>query len=247
MSANTGVVTHGGATHEVQQYYDSVIVQLPSTGHTKTTKYCFLSRVDPWDDPTTEPDEENSPPTPSLSNENLKNNYNNKFYNNGVFSQILASDLSAFGGDNGSGISFSFLPSKNDISSSIFQTISNLNNDYNLNSSNQTTDVFKQLRILNSQFNFLSEREVQTYLLQDYPDNLVDDYPFSSLKVSFNIPLSSDYSFIIDDLFQFENDVYNQVYLDLDSLTKIFNKHIPSAPSPQSRGPVVETNDGEVK
>ena len=25
MSANTGIVTHGGATHEVGQYYDSVI------------------------------------------------------------------------------------------------------------------------------------------------------------------------------------------------------------------------------
>jgi hypothetical protein len=39
MSANTGVVTHGGATHEVQQYYDSVIVELPGTNVTKTTKY----------------------------------------------------------------------------------------------------------------------------------------------------------------------------------------------------------------
>lgn len=89
MSANTGVVTHGGATHEVNQYYDSVIVQLPGTGHTKTTKYCFLSRVDPWDDPNTEPNEENTPPTPSLSPENIKNVYKNMFVIKRVYPQDM--------------------------------------------------------------------------------------------------------------------------------------------------------------
>jgi hypothetical protein len=83
MSANTGVVTYGGFTHEVNQYYDSVVVQLPGTGHTKTTKYCFLSRVDPW------PNEE-APPTPALTQQNIKTVYNNMF----VIKRVYPSDMS---------------------------------------------------------------------------------------------------------------------------------------------------------
>jgi len=89
MSANTGVVTHGGATHEVQQYYDSVIVQLPDTNVTKTTKYCFLSRVDPWDDPNTEANEENFPPTPSLSQKSINDVFKNMFVIKRVYPQDM--------------------------------------------------------------------------------------------------------------------------------------------------------------
>lgn len=96
MSANTGVVTHGGATHEVSQYYDSVIVQLPGTGHTKTTKYCFLAKVDPWDDPNTPTDEEQAPPTPSLSQQNLKNVYKNMFVIKRVYPQDMRPMIDRF-------------------------------------------------------------------------------------------------------------------------------------------------------
>jgi len=89
MSANTGVVTHGGATHEVQQYYDSVIVQLPNTNVTKTTKYCFLARVDSWDDPNTEPNEENSPPAPSLSQKSINDIFKNMFVIKRVYPQDM--------------------------------------------------------------------------------------------------------------------------------------------------------------
>lgn len=89
MSANTGIVTHGGATHEVNQYYDSVTVQLPGTGHTKTTKYCFLSRVDPWDDPNTPVDEEYAPPAVVLSQQNIKNVYKNMFIIKRVYPQDM--------------------------------------------------------------------------------------------------------------------------------------------------------------
>jgi hypothetical protein len=82
MSANTGLVTHGGATHEVNQYYNSVIVQLPGTGHTQTTKYCFLSRVDPW------PDEQN-PPAVELTQQNIKNVYKNMFIIKRVYPQDM--------------------------------------------------------------------------------------------------------------------------------------------------------------
>jgi len=158
----------------------------------------------------------------------IQDAFNNRFYNNGFFIETLASDASSFIGNNGNGIGFSFLASKNDISSSIFATLSKVNNDYFLSSSNQESSVFKQLRILNSQFNFLSEREVQSYLLSDYPDNLADEYPFSSIKISFNIPLDSNYSYSTDDIFKFENDIHNQVYLNLES-TELQNKKILSS------------------
>lgn len=91
MSANTGVVTHGGATHEVQQYYDSVVVQLPGSDITKTTKYCFLSRVDPWtDDPATaNVESESNPPAVILSQQNIKNVYKNMFVIKRVYPQDM--------------------------------------------------------------------------------------------------------------------------------------------------------------
>lgn len=90
MSANTGVVTYGGLTHEVQQYYDSVTVQLPGTNYTKTTKYAFLARVDPWDDPATPQDEEKTPPAPALTQSNLKQVYKNMF----VLKRVYPNDMS---------------------------------------------------------------------------------------------------------------------------------------------------------
>jgi hypothetical protein len=147
----------------------------------------------------------------------------NKFYSNGSFVDTLVSSVSNFTGNNGSGISFSFLGSKNTIAESIFQTVSDLNNSYNIGTSNSSNAIFKQLRILKSQFNFLSKQEVQTYLLEDFPDKLAEEYPFVSLKVSFNIPLDVSYSYSIDDIFQFNNDIYNQIYLPLEQ-TELQNK-----------------------
>jgi hypothetical protein len=90
MSANTGVVAYGGLTHQVQQYYDSVTVQSPGTGRTKTTKYAFLARVDSWDDPNTPQDEEKTPPNPELTPENLKRVFNNMF----VIKRVYPEDMS---------------------------------------------------------------------------------------------------------------------------------------------------------
>ena len=147
-----------------------------------------------------------------------------KFYQNDIFIETAANDLNSFNGSNNNGISFSFLSSKDSISSSIFQTLSQINNDYISNSTDQSSDIFKQLRILNSQFNFTSSREIQTYLLPDYPDVLVGEYPFCALKISFNIGLDSSYTYSIDDLFKFENDICNQIYLNLESTELQNNK-----------------------
>lgn len=88
-TANNGVVTHGGATHEVNQYYDSVVVTLPGSDLTRTTKYCFLARVDPWDDPTTVTNEELTPPLVTLDQKNIKNVYKNMFIIKRVFPQDM--------------------------------------------------------------------------------------------------------------------------------------------------------------
>lgn len=155
----------------------------------------------------------------------IKTAIQNKFYLDGSFVDTLIDDVSSFAGDNGSGISFSLLTSKNAIASSILNAISTLNNHYNKASSNTSDAVFKQLRLFKSQFNFLSQQEVQTYLLEDFPEKTNDEYPFSSLRVSFNIPLNSSYSYSIDDICQFNNDIYNQIYLPLES-TELQNKKI---------------------
>lgn len=150
------------------------------------------------------------------------------FYQNDAFVETVVAKASALSGNNGAGISFAFLNSKNSIASSIFQTLAGLNSSYSNPSLSKDSPIFKQLRILNSQFNFSSEREVQTFLLNDYPDNPPEEYPFVSLRVSFNVLLGDSYSYSIDDLFQFENDIRNHVYLSLES-TELQNKNILSS------------------
>lgn len=150
------------------------------------------------------------------------------FYRDSSFIETSAQDAALVFGNNGSGISFSFLNSKSNIASSIFNTLADLNTSYSNPSLSKESPVFKQLRILNSQFNFSSEREVQTFLLNDYPDNPPEEYPFVCLNISFNVQLGGSYSYSIDDLFKFENDIYNQVYLDLEP-TELQNKKFLSS------------------
>jgi len=89
MSAYKGKVTSGGLTHEVNQYYYSTIVEVPGENRTQTTKYCFLARVDPWDDPVTPENEELDPPEPELTEQYLKNVYKNIFVIKRVFPEDM--------------------------------------------------------------------------------------------------------------------------------------------------------------
>jgi hypothetical protein len=89
MSAYKGKVTSGGLTHQVSQYYYSTIVEVPGENRTQTTKYCFLARVDPWDNPNTPENEELTPPEPQLTEQYLKDVFKNMFVIKRVFPEDM--------------------------------------------------------------------------------------------------------------------------------------------------------------
>lgn len=156
--------------------------------------------------------------------------FQNKFYSNNEFIETSVSNLSDLAGSNSSGsVSFSVLSGKDQIANSIFQSIQNIENAYlNIQPIDQNSSVFKQLRFLRAQFNFSSQREVQAYLLPDFPEYFSSDYPFLALKISLNDNLSlAGYIHSIDDLITLSDDIYNQIYYDLES-TELQNKKILS-------------------
>ena len=155
--------------------------------------------------------------------------FQNKFYSNSEFIETSITNLSDLNGSSTQGVSFSVLSGKDRIADSIFQSIQNIENAYtNIQPSAQNDSVFKQLRLLRAQFNFSSQREVLAYLLPDFPEYFATDYPFLALKISLNVDLSP-YGYIhsIDDLITLSDDIYNQIYYDLES-TEIQNKKIIS-------------------
>jgi len=82
MSANTGIVTYGGYSNEVSQYYYSAIAQNPATLQPENTRYCFISKVDPWPN-------ESAPPIPSLSEQNIKTVFKNMI----AIKRVLPADM----------------------------------------------------------------------------------------------------------------------------------------------------------
>lgn len=153
--------------------------------------------------------------------------FSSSFYQSGEFIETSVSELQALSSSN-AGASFSFLTQRDSIADSIVSSILNINNAYSSISTNVDSPFFKSLRLLKSQFNFTSQREVQAYLLQDFPDSAVDEYPFIALKLSFNVAQSSSYSYSIDDIILLNNDIYNQVYLDLEATEIQSKKILPS-------------------
>ena len=153
--------------------------------------------------------------------------FQNKFYPNSSFTETSTSSLGDLQGSNSSGVSFSVLKTKDEIANSIFQSVLNIENAYlNIQPPDESSSIFKQLRLLRAQFNFSSQREVLTYLLPDFPEYSSSDYPFLALKISLNANLPS-YSHSIDDLIVLNNDIYNQIYYDLEA-TELQNKKILS-------------------
>jgi hypothetical protein len=100
---------------------------------------------------------------------------------------------------------------------------------YSTNVSSQNV-YYQQFRSLNSKFNYNSVKEVQSYLLSDIPERLESDYPFFCVKISFNkdgsiAPLSEKYSY--DTVTVLEDDVFNQVYVPLESTELQVRRFLP--------------------
>jgi hypothetical protein len=151
------------------------------------------------------------------------------FYSNNQFvEKTLTNDVVSQLKNSVSGISYSVLNSKLDIATSIYDDIKVIKNrlsSYSSSASYQNV-YYQQFVTLNSKFNFNSVKEVQSYLLPDTPEKLDSEYPFFCVKLSFNsdnsIPaLSGSYGY--DTVTVLENDIFNQVYIPLES-TEIQNR-----------------------
>ena len=156
--------------------------------------------------------------------------FQNKFYSNNQFIETSVSNLNDLAGSNSNNsVSFSVLSTKDQIASSILQSVQNIESAYiSIPPAEQSGSIFKQLRLLRAQFNFTSQREVLAYLLPDFPEYFSSDYPFLALKISLNANItSSNYAHSIDDLILLSEDIYNQIYYDLEP-TELQNKKILS-------------------
>lgn len=159
--------------------------------------------------------------------------FSGQFYQNGEFvEKRLTPEVVANLTGSLSGISYSVLNSKLEIASSIYQDVLAIKSGLSIYSTNVTTQnvYYQQFRALNSKFNYNSVKEVQSYLLPDIPERLDSDYPFSCIKISFNndgsiSPLSESYSY--DTITILEDDVFNQVYVPLESTELQVRRFLP--------------------
>jgi hypothetical protein len=156
--------------------------------------------------------------------------FQNKFYSNNQFIETSVSNLNdLIGSNSNNSVSFSVLSKKDQIASSIRQSIQNIETAYaSMSTMGYSNSIFKQLRLLRAQFNFTSQAEVLAYLLPDFPEYFSSDYPFLALKISLNASVTaSNYAHSIDDLIVLSEDIYNQIYYDLEP-TELQNKKILS-------------------
>jgi hypothetical protein len=159
--------------------------------------------------------------------------FSGQFYENGEFvEKRLTSEVVANLTGSLSGISYSVLNSKLEIASSIYQDVLAIKSGLSNYSTNVTTQnvYYQQFRALNSKFNYNSVKEVQSYLLPDIPERLDSDYPFSCIKISFNndgsiLPLNESYGY--DTVAILEDDVFNQVYVPLESTELQVRRFLP--------------------
>jgi hypothetical protein len=83
MSANTGILTYNDGVYQITTTYYSPTVVVPTTGKKLGALYCFLSKVDPWEN-------EEVPPVPEQSQKYIKQVFKNMF----VAKQISTNDMS---------------------------------------------------------------------------------------------------------------------------------------------------------
>ena len=126
-----------------------------------------------------------------------------------------------------SGIGYSVLNSKKDIANNIYSSIQEINSVLNTASYAPGTSYDKQLRSISAKFNYKSSKEVQSYLLPNFPQEFDEDYPFFCLKLTIT---GTDFSGYSSDMFTYlDNDLINQTYLPLES-TELQNRRFISPP-----------------
>ena len=126
-----------------------------------------------------------------------------------------------------SGVGYSVLNSKKDIANSIYSSVQEVNNALSNISYSPDTDVYKQLRSIGAKFNYKSSKEIQSYLLPNFPQEFDEDYPFFCLKLSVT---GEDISSYKTDMYTYlDSDLTNQTYLPLES-TELQNRRFITPP-----------------
>jgi hypothetical protein len=83
MSANNGILTYNNSFFNVSSVYYSPSVIIPTTGQIEGSLYCFLSRVQSWDN-------DALPPAPTQDAKYIKQAFKNMF----VAKKITSNDIS---------------------------------------------------------------------------------------------------------------------------------------------------------
>jgi hypothetical protein len=126
-----------------------------------------------------------------------------------------------------SGVGYSVLNSKKDIANSIYSSIKEINTSLNSSSYSPDSDIYRQLRSISSKFNYKSSKEVQSYLLPNFPQEFDEDYPFFCLKLTVTGDSFLNYK---TDLYTYlDSDLTNQTYLPLES-TELQNRRFLTSP-----------------
>lgn len=126
-----------------------------------------------------------------------------------------------------SGVGYSVLNSRKDISNSIYSSVREINTALNQSSYSQNSDIYNQLRSINAKFNYKSSKEVQSYLLPNFPQEFDEDYPFFCLKLTVT---GDDISSYKSDMYTYlDSDLINQTYLPLES-TELQNRRFINPP-----------------
>ena len=127
-----------------------------------------------------------------------------------------------------SGVGYSVLNSKKDIANNIYESIQEINTALNKATYAPNTDIYNQLRSINAKFNYKSTKEIQSYLLPNFPKELDEDYPFFCLKLTVTGDNITNYQ---TDIFTYlDSDLTNQTYLPLES-TELQNRRFINPPS----------------
>ena len=126
-----------------------------------------------------------------------------------------------------SGVGYSILNSKKDIANSVYSSVQEINTALNEASYSPDTAIYNQLRSIGAKFNYKSPKEIQSYLLPNFPQEFDEDYPFFCLKLTVTGNAVSTYK---SDMYTYlDSDLINQTYLPLES-TELQNRRFITPP-----------------
>jgi len=146
--------------------------------------------------------------------------------NNNFLDKSLTSTASSLTGYL-SGVGYSVLNSRRDIADNIYLSTQEINTALTEASYVPDTSLYRQLRSISAKFNYKSSKEIQSYLLPNFPQEFDEDYPFFCLKLTVTGDSISNFN---SDMYTYlDSDLTNQTYLPLES-TELQNRRFITPP-----------------